>query len=99
MRIGTVSSVDSAKRTVRVIYKDKNIVSGWLPVLQHYGAGVHVNPDGEHTHSITGGGTAEADGEHDHEADVTYWMPRINDTVVVLYIPVFNGDGFVLGAI
>lgn len=27
------------------------------------------------------------------------WMPKINDTVLVLYIPVFNSNGFVLGAI
>lgn len=99
VRIGTISSVDYTKRTVRVIFKDKNIVSGWMPVLQHYGAGVQVSPDGEHIHSITGDGTTEADGEHTHEANVTYWMPRVNDTVIVLYLPVNNGDGFILGAI
>lgn len=27
------------------------------------------------------------------------WMPSINDTVLCLYIPVFNGDGFVLGVL
>ncbi len=27
------------------------------------------------------------------------WMPKINDRVVCLYIPVFNGDGFVIGGI
>ena len=30
VRIGTVSSVDPAKRTARVIFKDKDMVSGWL---------------------------------------------------------------------
>lgn len=30
---------------------------------------------------------------------VTPWMPSVNDKVLCLYIPVFNGDGFVLGAI
>lgn len=30
---------------------------------------------------------------------VTPWMPEVNDRVLCLYIPVFNGDGFVLGAI
>ncbi|MEN6437013.1 MAG: hypothetical protein ABFD97_00350 [Syntrophobacter sp.] len=64
VRIGTVSSVNAAKQTARVIYKDNDMVSGWLPVLQR-------EP----------------------------WMPSINDTVVVLYLPVFNGDGFILGAI
>lgn len=27
------------------------------------------------------------------------WMPKINDVAVVLYLPVFNGDGFVLGVL
>jgi len=99
VRIGTVSSVDPAKRTVRVIFKDKEMVSGWLHVLQHNLAGVYIKPDGEHSHALDGGGTTELDVEHGHAANVTYWMPRVNDTVVVLYLPVFNGDGFILGAI
>ena len=27
------------------------------------------------------------------------WMPDINDTVVVLYLPCFNGDGYILGVL
>lgn len=27
------------------------------------------------------------------------WIPSVNEKVLCLYIPVFNGDGFVLGAI
>ena len=99
VRIGTVSSVNPANRTARVIFKDKDMVSGWLYVLQHHGAGVYTKPDGEHSHDISGGGTTENSGEHDHAANVTYWMPKVNDTVLVLYLPVFNGDGFILGAI
>lgn len=103
VRIGTVSSVDADKRIARVIYSDKDMVSGWLHVLQHFQAGVYVKPNGNHTHTIqdtySGGGSASTAGEHDHESNVTYWMPRINDTVVVLYLPVFNADGFILGAI
>ena len=26
-------------------------------------------------------------------------MPKVNDQVLVLYLPVFNGDGFILGGI
>lgn len=99
VRIGTVSSIDPAKRTARVMFKDKDMVSGWLSVLQHPGAGVYVKPEGKHSHSISGGGTTELDGEHDHVSNVTYWMPKVNDTVLVLYLPVFNGDGFILGVI
>lgn len=29
----------------------------------------------------------------------TVWMPNVNDYVLCLYLPVFNGDGFVLGVI
>ncbi len=27
------------------------------------------------------------------------WMPKINDVVLCLYLPVWNGDGFVVGVI
>lgn len=27
------------------------------------------------------------------------WIPAVNDKVLCLYLPVFNGDGFVLGVI
>ena len=27
------------------------------------------------------------------------WLPKVNDTVLVIYLPVFNGDGFILGVI
>lgn len=99
VRIGTVSSVDNAKQVVRVIYEDKDIVSGWLHVLQRPNTGVYIKPEGNHSHDISGGGKTEINGEHDHKASTTNWMPRVNDTVLVLYLPVFNGDGFVLGAI
>jgi phage baseplate assembly protein gpV len=99
VRIGTVSSIDSTKRIARVIFEDKNMVSGWLIVLQHPGAGVYVKPGGEHSHEISGGGTTETSGQHNHESNVTYWMPKINDKVLVLYIPVFNGDGYILGVV
>lgn len=27
------------------------------------------------------------------------WMPKVNDVVVALYLPVFNGDGFIIGGL
>ncbi len=27
------------------------------------------------------------------------WLPKVNDTAVVLYLPVWQGDGFVLGVL
>lgn len=104
VRIGTVSAIDGGKRKARVMFKDMGIVSGWLSVLQHPGAGVAVVPDGEHAHAITdtysGGGSASTEPSHNHSGTyMTYWMPKVNDRVLVLYLPVFNGDGFILGGI
>jgi len=79
VRIGTVSAVDAGKKKARVIFRDKNdLVSDWLPVLQHSGAGVTCG---------SSSGT------------LGYWMPAVNHTVLVIYLPVFNGDGFIMGAI
>lgn len=88
VRVGIVSAVDPAGKKARVIFRDKGLPSGWLSVLQHGAAGVYVKEtvSGDHP-------------SHSHAATVTVWMPAINDTVVVLYLPVFNGDGFILGAI
>ena len=38
IRIGKVTAVDAAKKTVRVRYTDEEIVSGPLKVLQHGGS-------------------------------------------------------------
>ena len=66
VRIGKVSTINTDKKTARVIYEDMDdLVSGWLSVLQFSGS----------------------------------WMPKVNDMVLVLYLPVFNGDGFILGVI
>lgn len=27
------------------------------------------------------------------------WLPKVNDTVLILYIPVWQGDGYILGRI
>lgn len=54
LRIGTVSAVDKAKLAARVIFKDENIVSGWLPVLQRTGEIVTVATAGKHDHDVDG---------------------------------------------
>ena len=33
------------------------------------------------------------------KSHVVWWLPAIDDTVVCLYLPCFNADGFVLGGI
>lgn len=37
--------------------------------------------------------------EHGATVMVTPWMPKVNDTVLVAYLPIFNSDGFVIGGI
>lgn len=76
VRIGKVSSVNPSKLTARVIFEDKEIISGWLNVLQH-----------------------PKEGEHSNDGNPIYWMPKVNEMVLVLYIPIFNGDGFILGVV
>ena len=36
---------------------------------------------------------------HTHEIKFRMWLPKIKDRVVCLYLPVRNGDGFILGKI
>ena len=104
VRIGTVQNLDAAKRMARVRFEALGITSGWLVVLQHHSAGVAVAEDNEHTHvitdSFTGGGSASTVPAHNHQGTrLTYWMPKVGESVLVLYLPVFNGDGFILGGL
>lgn len=103
VRVGKVTDVDGAKSRARVKFEDTEMTSGWLKVIQHSGAGVYIKPDAEHTHTVsdtyTGGGSAGTYPAHDHSPGsyLTGWMPRVNDIVLTLYLPVFNGDGYILG--
>ncbi len=104
VREGVVSSQNTSDGTVRVKYPDTGVLSGWLKVLQHGSMAISIAPDGEHTHVISdtysGGGSASTIPSHSHTGSVTGgWMPSINARVLVLCIPIFNGDGFVLGGL
>ena len=41
--------------------------------------------------------TATAPASHTHGLVIRPWMPKVNATVLCLYLPVFNADGFILG--
>lgn len=108
VQTGYVSAVDTAKKRARVRFPDTGITSGWLYVLQHGGTGVDVVKDGSHTHDITvndtytggGSGTIASVPDHNHSGSTTTsWLPKVNERVVVLYLPVADGDGFILGGI
>ncbi len=34
-----------------------------------------------------------------HCTECGRWLPKINDTVLVLYLPIRDGDGFILGGV
>lgn len=59
------------------------------------------NGKGETERETTGtaSGTTSEEPAHEHEISITCWVPNINDTVLVLYLPVFNSDGYILGGI
>lgn len=89
VRIGTVSSVNTAERTARVKFPHLgDMVSGNLRVMQQYGCMMEITTDLQGVHP------------HNHpESFTTFWMPNVGDTVLCLYLPVFNGDGIVLGVL
>ena len=98
VRIGFVTDVDNVKRLARVKYPDTNKTSDWLPVL--------INRDyipdydvPQRTEFESGGGGDSAFASHKHNLTIKPWMPKVNDQVLVLYMPVRNADGFILGGI
>ena len=98
VRIGTVTDVDNAKHKARVKYPDVDMTSGWLHVLDNrpFIPGYSVP---QRTEFEQGGSGDPAFANHKHDLIIKQWMPKINDTVLVLYLPLFNSDGFVLGGI
>lgn len=98
VRIGIVSAVDAPGKRARVMFKDLDMVSGWLHVLQQPLAVVTVAEQGLHTHTVDSSESSE-NGAHTHEAETGVWLPSIDDKVLVLYIPIWNADGFILGVI
>ena len=66
---------------------------GWLYVL----ASRPYIPDYDARPQQTeDGGNAAS---HRHDLTIKPWMPQVNATVLVLYLPVEGGDGFILGEI
>lgn len=53
--------------------------------------------DTSHSHATST--TVSENGEHTHAAKTIGWMPEVNARVLVLLLPIRDGDGFVLGVI
>lgn len=96
VRTGIVSAVKASEGKARVYYPDMDdMVSDWLYVMRYPGMSVSVVSNGAHAH----GGVVGSDGSHSHNATLGAWMPRVNDTVLVLYAYGHNADGYILGVI
>ena len=98
VREGTVTAVDADTRRARVKFQDLNIISDWLPVLST----PPFIPDyeGEQRTEYESGGSEEAAfASHKHDLIIKPWLPSVNDTVLVVYLPLRSADGFVLGRI
>lgn len=98
VRIGTVTVTDPVKRVARVKFEDTGETSGLLYVL----ANRSYIPDydvPQRTEFEAGGSGDPAFENHKHDLIIKPWMPKVNAVVLTLYLPVLDGDGFILGEI
>ncbi len=98
VRVGTVTDADPGTRTARVKFQDTGMTSGKLFVL----ASRPYVPDyngPQRTEFEAGGGGDAAYASHKHDLKIKPWMPKVNATVLTLYLPILDGDGFILGEI
>ena len=98
VRIGTVTVTDPVKRVARVKFEDTGETSGLLYVL----ANRSYIPDydvPQRTEFEAGGSGDPAFASHKHDLIIKPWMPKVNAVVLTLYLPVLDGDGFILGEI
>lgn len=98
VRIGTVTATDPIKRVARVKFQDTGMTSGLLYVL----ASRPYTPDydiSQRTEYEEGGSGDAAYERHEHDLKIKPWMPRVNATVLTLYLPILDADGFILGEI
>ncbi len=90
IRIGKVTDIKINSRQVRVHFPDVNIISGWLKITCGSSAKVQYQTSSELTNT---------ESEHTHNVVISPWLPEIGDTVLCIYNPGFNEDGFVLGGL
>ena len=98
VREGKVTAVDNGKRIAKVWFDSMGIESDWLPVLITR----DFIPDydvPQRTEFEAGGSGDPIRDSHKHKLVIKPYMPKVNDLVLVLYFPVFNGDGVILGGV
>ena len=97
VREGKVTAVDKDKRIAKVWFDALEIESDWMPVLINRDFIPDYEP--QRTEFEAGGSGDAAFEKHKHDLIIKPYMPKVNDLVLVLYFPVFNGDGVILGGV
>ncbi len=98
VQVGTVTDVNNARRIARVKFHDTGIISAWLRVLRS----PPFIPDydvPQRTEFEAGGAGDSAFERHKHDLIIKPWMPKVNETVLVVYLPVKESDGYIIGGI
>ncbi len=91
LRIGTVMAVKADERKVQVFFQDEKFLSDWLKVIK--------NPPLVCTEESSYSSSNPSLPNHSHKVTTQSWLPKVNETVLCIYDSVFNGDGYVLGAL
>ena len=89
IRIGVVSESDINNRTVRVLFRDVDIVSDWLKVIKSPPFIPQKDVKQE----------TEIENLHRHDIKISPWFPDIGDIVLCIYNTGFNEDGYVIGGL
>lgn len=98
VREGTVTAVDNNKRIAKVWFDALGIQSDWLPVLSNRDFIPDYDAPQRTEHQAGGGGYAAFE-SHSHTLGIKPYMPAVNEKVLVLYFPLFNADGIILGGV
>lgn len=99
VRVGAVTWTDPFKRVARVKFQDMDLPSAPLHVLANrpYIPDYETKP--QRTEFEAGGSGDAAYERHKHDLEIKPWMPKVNATVLTLYLPILDADGFILGEI
>lgn len=104
VREGKVTAVNNEKRIAKVWFDALGIESDWMAVLINRDV-IHYYPYDvpqwtEYETEDKGARAGDQDYvDHRHKLIIKPYMPKVNDHVLVLYFPVFNGDGVILGGV
>ncbi len=89
VQLGRVSDVDNTKHMATVYFPVTEIVSDWLYVLDNR----------PYIPAYSGPQQTEEAENHKHNLTINPFMPKIGDLVLVLYLPIYGADGFIIGRV